>query len=110
VVQTKQGAIPHWFRVSLRQFAKYGPYLGLLYLMNQSMSSEYQRTGLEYQSSLFFAFLISLSIASSYWIVSYLWIKNDDSNRRAIHDFLAGTRIVYRPFGKMSHSRRRSPS
>jgi uncharacterized RDD family membrane protein YckC len=57
---------------------------------------------------ILFPLYAALGFFSIYCIISYYAVAAWNRNRRAIHDLLAGTRIVYRPFGKMSHSRRRS--
>jgi uncharacterized RDD family membrane protein YckC len=54
-----------------------------------------------------FPLYAALGFFSIYCIISYYAVAAWNLNRRAIHDLLAGTRIVYRPpSGNKSKSRR----
>jgi serine/threonine protein kinase len=108
VVQTRRGEIPHWIRSSLRQLAKYGPFVAFIYWMTfvvfLEMGGEANGTA---TVMIVFPLYAALGFFSIYCIISYYAVAAWNLNRRAIHDLLAGTRIVYRPpSGNKSKSRR----
>lgn len=108
VVQTRRGETPHWIRSSLRQLAKYGPFVAffwwITFIVFRKMGDEANGTATWLIVAPLYA---ALGFFSIYCIISYYAVAAWNRNRRAIHDFLAGTRIVYRPpSGNKSKSRR----